>query len=186
MKLNFAVAKGYKTVTDTSANYRPFPFAAFYKFCRQLIVVAREVHITAIYNVKVRYVIGCVLTSIASSQAGSAQTQEVVTDATVKHAVVFHRPGLRWDRRIGFPQTISRHIELYKSLARNCTIIMGGRLEGRPILGMSVFNSQADMSKIRSVLEKDPAVVEGIVALEFRTLAIQLGTAPSCAISGDK
>ncbi|XOV77949.1 MAG: hypothetical protein ACFHVJ_13470 [Aestuariibacter sp.] len=110
----------------------------------------------------------------------NGSSNESVSDSDNKYSVVFHRPGKWWDQRSTLKEIVAQHVEIYKSLAHSCDIILSGRFEGSPVLGMSVFSHAADMSEIQPVLERDPAVTAGIVQLEFRRLSMQFGQAPAC------
>ena len=64
-------------------------------------------------------------------------------------------------------------------------LIAGGRMNGDPVIGQSVFAADVDRAAIRAMLEADPSVKAGITAIEFREWEMQMGglARPACCCS---
>lgn len=95
-----------------------------------------------------------------------------------ENLVVLHTLGPNWAKRAEFSDALRAHQRMYQDLARAGDILFGGRLQGEPVLGISVFRSNIDRAEIAERLRRDPSVVAGVIALEFRVWEMQLGTMP--------
>lgn len=93
------------------------------------------------------------------------------------HLVVFNRPGPNFAKAQdpAMRETILAHHRLYRGLADDGRLIAGGRMNGDPVLGLSVFAADVDRTAIRAMLEADPGVKAGITAIEFREWEMQMG-----------
>lgn len=89
--------------------------------------------------------------------------------------MVFNRPGPNWHRRAEFAADAAEHRNIYVRLADRGDILAGGRLEGDPAVGISIFRPGIAERDIRPQLENDRLVREGVIAIEFRMLALQNG-----------
>ncbi|MEO1044470.1 MAG: hypothetical protein AAFX04_03415 [Pseudomonadota bacterium] len=92
--------------------------------------------------------------------------------------VVLNRAGENWDDREEATEEINQHAAIYFRLAAEGQIVVGGNLRGESPLGISIFAKDVDREEIRAILESDPAVQRGIIALDFREWDIQLGEFP--------
>lgn len=92
------------------------------------------------------------------------------------HLVVFNRLGPSFARMQELRDAALAHQKLYRDFAAQGKIIAGGRMTGEPVLGLSVFAADVDKAQIRRMLEGDPAVKAGIVAIEFREWQLQMGS----------
>jgi hypothetical protein len=106
----------------------------------------------------------CASFAVAQVPAGSPE-----------HFAVFHSPGEHWERRFDHRDKLIEHRRIYDELAKSGEIVVGGRFQGAPVLGLSVFRADADRVRLREVLMRDPSVQAGIIKIEFRTWELQLG-----------
>jgi len=107
--------------------------------------------------------------------AASTAVAQPVAPSEPTHFVVFNRPGPNFARAAEMREAAIAHTKLYRELAAKGKIIAGGRMSGDPVMGLSVFAAGTDRSRMRALLEADPAVKAGIVVLEFRDWTIQMG-----------
>ncbi|WP_374469535.1 hypothetical protein [Phenylobacterium sp.] len=92
------------------------------------------------------------------------------------HLVVFNRPGPNFARAADLRDAALAHQALYRRLAAEGKIVAGGRMEGEPALGLSVFAPDIDPQEMRRLLTEDLAVKAGLVAIEFRDWQLQMGS----------
>lgn len=114
---------------------------------------------------------------LAASACAEAQPNEQASTSTNEAAylAVFNRPGPAWEERSDARDALIAHTELYRGYAARGDILVGGRFEGEPVLGLSVFSSGIDEDAVREAFESDPAVEAGIIAIEFRQWSVQMG-----------
>lgn len=67
------------------------------------------------------------------------------------------------------------HFRLYRGMADDGRIIASGRMDGDPVIGLTVFAADIDRAAIKAMLEADPSVKAGITAVEFREWQMQMG-----------
>lgn len=116
------------------------------------------------------------LTVCALSPATAvSQDERAAAAAPNTYLAVFNRPGAAWDRRSDHREALVAHTELYRGHAERGDILVGGRFEGEPILGLSIFSQDVDEAAIRAEFEADPAVRAGVIAIEFRAWSVQMG-----------
>lgn len=118
------------------------------------------------------------LIALALLAAAPVAAQTSVPAANPTHFVVFNRQGPNFAKAQADPtmrETLLAHRRLYLDLADDGRLIAGGRMDGNPVLGISVFRSDVDRAAIKAMLEADPAVKAGIVAVEFREWQMQMG-----------
>jgi uncharacterized protein YciI len=84
-------------------------------------------------------------------------------------AVVFHRPGPKWNNDLGFREQdgIAEHVAYYRALHE------AGKLElGGPYLddsgGMMVVREGVNAAQLAEIAEADPAVVCGLLTIEVK------------------
>jgi hypothetical protein len=104
--------------------------------------------------------------------------QSYAQSAAEENLVVFHSLGPNWKARAAHKEALLEHQKMYQDRARKGDILFGGRFQGEPVLGMSVFRSTIDRESLIATLKQDPSVVAGVVTLEFRVWQMQLGTLP--------
>jgi hypothetical protein len=105
--------------------------------------------------------------------------QQTYAQTTLEeNLVVFHSLGPNWKMRAEYKEALQAHRKIYEELAQNGDILFGGRFQGEPVLGMSVFRSNIDRESLMTRLKQDPSVVAGVVNLEFRVWQMQLGKLP--------
>jgi hypothetical protein len=104
--------------------------------------------------------------------------QVYAKEPPVENLVVLHTAGPNWKMRAEHTKALQEHGKIYQELARKGDILFGGRLQGEPVLGMSVFRSDIDREKVSAELKLDPSVVAGVITLEFRVWQTQLGKLP--------
>ena len=117
------------------------------------------------------------LIALALLAAVPAVAQTPAPAAKPTHFVVFNRPGPNFAKAQdpAMRETILAHYRLYRGLADDGRLIAGGRMNGDPVLGLSVFAADVDRAAIRAMLEADPGVKAGITAIEFREWEMQMG-----------
>lgn len=120
---------------------------------------------------------------IAPATGQTPATPVITTRPAAKHLVVFNRPGENFAKlRMDDPEhvaAIRAHQKLYSDYAKAGDLVVGGRFSGDPVLGMSVFGTGVDFDAVRKILEEDPAIRAGFVAVEFREWIPQMGSLPA-------
>ncbi len=111
---------------------------------------------------------------VSATLASGAAAQPANT-----HFVVFNAPGPNAAALADKPDIIAAHRAVYRAYADACLTLAGGRLAGATPLGVTIFIADVDEAAIKEALEKDPAVVEGYISLDYRTLEIQMGALPT-------
>jgi hypothetical protein len=94
------------------------------------------------------------------------------------HLVVINKAGPAWDQFAEYAAESRRHFDIYKTLADQGLILVGGRLDGATpddVLGISIFRKDVDRPTIKAKLENDPLFKAGVTALEYREWTVQMG-----------
>ena len=99
--------------------------------------------------------------------------------------VVVNKAGPHFDKASESVERARAHQQLYRSFEADGRLIVGGAMAGETPLGVSVFCPDVDRAAIRTALENDQIVRDGVLALEFREWRIQMGAlAHRCAADG--
>ncbi|HVM22636.1 MAG TPA: hypothetical protein VM308_04970 [Sphingomicrobium sp.] len=107
-----------------------------------------------------------------------AVSQEVTRGSSAQqptYLLVFNKPGRNFARLGEMRELALQHRDMYLKWADTGEIIVSGRLEGEPVLGITVFRRGADEQAIRRALDTDPLVKAGVLEVEFRRWTIQMG-----------
>lgn len=115
--------------------------------------------------------------ALALLAAVPAVAQTPAPAAKASHFVVFNRPGPNFAKAQdpAMRDTVLAHYRLYRGLADDGRLIAGGRMDGDPVIGLSVFAADVDRAAIKAMLEADPGVKAGITMVEFREWQMQMG-----------
>lgn len=105
-----------------------------------------------------------------------AQPARSATVERPRHLVLFTRAGPNWAKLRDHAAEVPKHHAIYQRLAASGEIVAGGAFEGEPLLGMTIFRAGIDEAAARALIKDDVLHNEGVVAFEFRTLGVQMGT----------
>jgi hypothetical protein len=72
------------------------------------------------------------------------------------------------------PQALA-HRQIYLDLTAAGDVLVSGRLEGEPSMGITVFRQGVDEARIRKLLADDAIIKAGVLELEFRYWSVQMG-----------
>jgi len=84
-------------------------------------------------------------------------------------AVVFHRPGPKWDSALGFREQdgIAEHVAHYRALHDAGKLELGGPyLDGSG--GMMIATQDVGAEQFTALAEADPAVASGLLTFEVK------------------
>ncbi len=121
------------------------------------------------------FLIACAL--VALPALASAQGQQPAAPAPLaRHLVMFTREGPNFARLREHMDEARAHQRIYERLAADGHTVAGGAFEGTPILGMTIFSEGVDEARARELIKDDQLPKLGIVAYEFRTLGVRMGS----------
>ncbi len=121
------------------------------------------------------FLIACAL--VALPALASAQGQQPTAPAPLaRHLVMFTREGPNFARLREHMDEARAHQRIYERLAADGHTVAGGAFEGTPILGMTIFSEGVDEARARELIKDDQLPKLGIVAYEFRTLGVRMGS----------
>ena len=93
------------------------------------------------------------------------------------HLVVINRPGPNWVNPLpATPGMAEQHHAIYQALLDEGMLICAGRLDGRPVMGISVFHQGVDEQAVRARLDGDELVKRGYLALDYRQWVLLSGS----------
>jgi hypothetical protein len=93
------------------------------------------------------------------------------------YLVVLNQPGPNWQSPLPVaPEMAEQHHAIYQALVDDGLLISAGRLDGTPVMGISLFHQDADEAMIRARLDDDPLVKQGFLALDYRHWALLSGS----------
>ena len=118
-------------------------------------------------------ILGLVVAVPAVAQPMSAQNPP--SEQRPKHLVVFNKHGPNFARLSEMLAEARAHRDIYLKLTAAGDILVSGRLEGDPSMGMTVFRQGVDEERIRKLLADDAIIKAGVLELEFRYWSIQMG-----------
>jgi len=102
----------------------------------------------------------------------SAMAQEPLA----RHLVMFTREGPNFAKLRDHLNEARAHQKIYERLAAEGKTVAGGAFEGMPVFGMTIFSEGVDEAKARELIKDDQLPRLGIVAYEFRTLGVRMGS----------
>lgn len=113
----------------------------------------------------------------AFAQQSPTPTPPAATPAPLaRHLVMFTREGPNFASLRDHMDEARAHQRLYERLAEEGHTVVGGAFEGMPVLGMTVFSEGVDEARARELIKDDQLPALGIVAYEFRTLGVRMGS----------
>jgi len=93
-----------------------------------------------------------------------------------RHLVVINNPGANWSSPLpATAEMAQRHHAIYQSLLDDGLLISAGRLEGQPVMGISLFHKGVSAEQVRPLLDGDEFVTRGFLSLEYRYWDILTG-----------
>lgn len=93
------------------------------------------------------------------------------------YLVVINHPGSNWQNPLpATPEMAQHHHDIYQSLLDEGKLISAGRLDGEPVMGISLFRQGVDENEIRARLDSDELVKHGFLALDYRHWALLSGS----------
>jgi hypothetical protein len=99
------------------------------------------------------------------------------TQARETYLVVINLPGPNWESPLpATPEMTEQHHAIYQALLEEGMLISAGRLDGTPVMGISLFHQGVDEHVIRARLDGDELVKRGYIALEYRHWALLSGS----------
>jgi hypothetical protein len=99
------------------------------------------------------------------------------TSPSETYLVVINQPGPNWQNPLpATPEMAQHHHDIYQSLLDEGMLISAGRLDGEPVMGISLFHQGVDESEIRARLDSDELVKHGFLALDYRHWALLSGS----------
>lgn len=117
------------------------------------------------------------LSAPALAQQSSPSTRPATAPAPlVRHLVMFTREGPNFASLSNHMDEARAHQRLYERLAADGHTVAGGSFEGLPVLGMTIFSEGVDEAAARRLIADDQLPRLGIVAYEFRTLTVRMGS----------
>ncbi len=91
------------------------------------------------------------------------------TESRETYLVVVNIPGPNWVSPLpATPAMAEQHHAIYQSLLEEGMLISAGRLDGTPVMGISLFHQGVDELAIRARLDSDELVKQGYIALDYR------------------
>ncbi len=93
-----------------------------------------------------------------------------------KHLVVLNKHGPNFAKLSEMRAEALAHRDIYLKLTAAGDILVSGRLEGEPSMGLTVFRHGVDEERIRKLLTDDAIIKAGVLELEFRHWSIQMGS----------
>ncbi len=118
-----------------------------------------------------------ILAFVAASPAlaQTADTEKPATQQRPMHLVVLNKHGPNFEKLSQMRAEALAHRDIYLKLTAAGDILVSGRLEGDPSLGLTVFRQGVDEKRIRKLLADDAIIKAGVLELEFRYWSIQMG-----------
>ena len=112
----------------------------------------------------------------ASGAAAPQAASPAPPPPLARHVVMFTRAGPNFAKIADHREEALAHQALYERLAEEGHTVAGGAFEGTPVLGMTVFSEGIDEARARELIAADQLPGLGIVAYEFRTLGVRMGS----------
>jgi hypothetical protein len=98
-------------------------------------------------------------------------------EAPESYLVVINRPGPNWETPLpATAEMAASHHAIYQELLEDGLLISAGRLDGTPVMGISLFHQGADEQAIREKLDSDEFVTRGYLTLEYRNWQLLSGS----------
>lgn len=107
--------------------------------------------------------------------AQTAAAEKPATEQRPLHLVVFNKHGPNFGKLAQMRAEALAHRDIYLKLTAAGDILVSGRLEGDPSMGLTVFRQGVDEKRIRTLLADDAIIKAGVLELEFRYWSIQMG-----------
>ena len=93
------------------------------------------------------------------------------------YLVVINRAGPNWQNPLpATPEMAQHHNDIYQALLGEGMLISAGRLDGEPVMGISLFHQGVDENEIRARLDSDELVKHGFLALDYRHWSLLSGS----------
>lgn len=122
-----------------------------------------------------RMILAAILACVMPVDSLSQQTATPSAGPPPRHLVVLNKPGPNFARLVDHRAEMLRHRQIYLDLTAEGEIIASGTIDFEPRVGFILFRQGVDEAAIRSRLENDFAIKEGILELEYRYWSIQMG-----------
>lgn len=99
------------------------------------------------------------------------------TEPAEAYLAVINLPGPNWASPLpATPEMSQQHHAIYQSLLEDGMLISAGRLDGKPMMGISLFQQGVDESVVRARLDSDELVKRGYLTLDYRRWVILTGS----------
>jgi hypothetical protein len=93
------------------------------------------------------------------------------------YLVVINQPGPNWQSPLPTtPEMAQQHHAIYQSLLEEGMLISAGRLDGEPVMGISLFHQGVDEQAVRALLDSDRLVKLGFLVLDYRRWELLSGS----------
>ena len=116
------------------------------------------------------------LSTAAFAQSDKPAAASKVPPPLARHLVMFTREGPNFAKIREHMDEARAHQKIYERLAAEGHTVAGGAFEGMPVFGMTVFSEGVDEAKARELIKDDQLPKLGLVAYEFRTLGVRMGS----------
>ncbi|MBA3836405.1 MAG: hypothetical protein H2054_00230 [Sphingomonas sp.] len=113
--------------------------------------------------------------AMVTPAAALAQQPAPLASPQPRHLIVLNKPGPNFARGANHREEMLKHRQIYLDLTAEGKIIASGTVDFEPRVGFILFRQDIDEVAIRSRLENDFAVREGILELEYHYWSIQMG-----------
>ena len=120
-----------------------------------------------------RVLIACALALLPATALAQGQA---APPPLAKHVVMFTREGPNFAKLREHMDKARAHQKIYERLAAEGHTVAGGAFEGLPVFGMTIFSEGVDEAEARELIKDDQLPKLGIVAYEFRTLGVRMGS----------
>ena len=123
-------------------------------------------------------VLGCALALMSTVAFGQSDkpAQSAAPEPLARHLVMFTREGPNFAKLREHMDDARAHQKIYQQLAAEGHTVAGGAFEGLPVFGMTIFSEGVDEARARELIKDDHLPKLGIVAYEFRTLGVRMGS----------
>jgi hypothetical protein len=103
-------------------------------------------------------------------------SQQSHAGAKARHLVMITHAGPNFAKLRDHMSEARAHQAIYERLAQEGVTVAGGAFEGEPVMGMTIWSEGIDEAKAREFIKDDQLPRLGILAYEFRTLGVRMGS----------